>query len=239
MVEPPEGRAQARDRVFERRFGGGLRLFALEVDEERIGCFFRRRDLIAQHVAEVLQILRLRVQGAVRVEERLLVVDAPEDASRELLGELGQARGERIHESLTRLEIVGAHHHRERGEPADAVLQLAQRDRGRRALRQQLAQVGTQIPVQARGEGRRRGQDQGSRGHDGPRPQHGEGGEALPQPVASASRGDGLDAIQGCPCYPAPCRAATIAIASRRSASPASPISFSMVSAGCSRIAWV
>ena len=239
MVESPEGRAQPCERVFELGLRFGLRLPFLEVDEEGIRRAFGRGDLLAQHVAEALQIAPGRIQRAVRFEEGLLVVDAPEDAGDELLGQPGQARRESVDEALARLQVVGAHHHGERGESADAILELPQRDRGRRSLRQQFTQVRAQISVQARGEGRRRRQNEGSSGHDGPWSPHGQGGEPLPQPVASAPRGNGLDAVQGGFCYPAPWRSATIAIASRRSASPASPTSFSMVRAGCKRMAWV
>ena len=240
VVEPPEGGPQASDGIFHGRVGLRFRiLFFVEAYEERIGCPFRFRDPVVQDIADVLQIGRARVQRAVRFEKCLFVIDAPEDPGNQFPGKLRQARGKGVDESLSRLEVVGAHHDGERRETADPVLELPQRDRGRGTLRQQLAQIGAEISIQSRGERRCGGEDQCSRGRDRPRAPHREPGETLPQPVASASRGDSLGAIQGCSCYPAPCRAATIAIASRRSASPASPMSLSMVNAGCSRMACV
>src|SRR5712692_1412968 len=137
------------------------------------------------------------------------------------------------------LEVVGADHHRQGGKAADAAFQLLQRDRGGRALRQELAEVGAQIAVEAHREGEGAGEHHGPERHDQPGAQDGERGEALPQPVTSPPGWNGLHAVQDGPCYPAPWRAATIEMASRSSKSPASPTSFSMVSAGCRRIACV
>src|SRR5207245_10258284 len=136
-------------------------------------------------------------------------------------------------------EVVGADHDRQRGQAADAALQLLQRHGGRRALRQQLPQVRAEVAVEPDREGQG-GREQGESGRqEQPGPRDGQGGEALPQAVPSPPVWTGLHAAQDGTCYPAPCRAATLAMASRNRASPARLTSFSMVSAGCRSMACV
>ena len=114
VIEAAERLADPVHRLLDARLANRFRRpFVFQGDEERIRGALRRRDAVAQHVTQLREIAGVRIQRAVRFEEGLFVVDAPEDPRDGVPWDLLQLRRERIHESLAGLEVVGSHDHGE------------------------------------------------------------------------------------------------------------------------------
>ncbi len=226
-VEAGPGRLDAAHHLVEVGRGRALRLVR-EVDEERVG----GGDARTQRRARRDQVLDLRVERAMAVEELLLRVHPPVHLRHQRRRQLLEPRRGRVDEPLARLEVVGAHHDGEVGEAADAPLQLREALRRRRALGQELAQVGAQVAVEVDGGRDAEREDGGAEQRQRPGPAQRKGRPPLPEP------GDARELLHRA-LYAAPCLRATDSIASRKSARPESAVSRSMVRAGCRRMAWV
>ena len=238
MVDLAEGGSQTGERGIERRLIGARRFrrglgLVVEIDYQRIGLPRGFGLALGEGVVHLHEVLLLGVESAVLLEEVALLVDPVEDARHHRGRQRAQLLRERVDEPLSPLQIVGADDDGERRQPPDSLFQLLQTHRGRCALREQLAQIGSQVAVQAHREGHGRDEERGADGDEGPGPLDRGGRELVPEAVALA--GTAVPPRR----HPAPWRRATAAIDSRSKASPCKARSSSMVRAGCSRMAWV